>query len=393
MRRGHTTATLGALVAVLFCALWLFAAPASAVSEDDWLGRVNEIRLGSQLPPVSENSSWSAGIAAHLRYLALTGPEYRTGEYQSAHTENPASPYYTPEGDKEARSSDITFASSSNLDAINEWLTAPFHAIGMLRPGLQQVAFAREAPGGSAGLDVISGLTFPAEPQLVLFPGPGATIDLPRFRGESPTPLETCEAQHPGADYGEAGLPLIALLPEAPDPDTGATLTNPSGSQVSSSGDDLCVVTEHDFTTSDSVYGPSGQEILEADKAVIVIPRTPLTEGTYTVDITQPGKQDIVWSFDSNPPKTTTGARLRVRIGHPHFKQRFVYVRLDNSHGSEAVRCQIRSNAGYRRTMRVPQEEVIRLKARLHRYGRSVVAVRANGRLRARRTFRGPSRG
>lgn len=374
-------------------ALILVPGRAYAGSETDWLGRINEIRQGSQLPAVTENGAWSAGIAAHLNYLAQTPASYRTGAYASAHTENPASPYYSLEGDIEAGTSDLTSGSSSNLGAINEWLAAPFHAIGMLRPGLQQVAFAREEPGGAAGLDVISGLSGSSPTQQVLFPGPGSTIDLSRFGGESPTPIETCEAQHLGADYSSAGLPLIALLTEPPDPGLSASLTQPDGSQVVSSGNDLCVVTANNFTSSDAIYGPAGQSILSSGMAVLVIPRRPLIAGRYGVDIAQPGRSDIAWSFNSAPPVEpveNSSRPPRVRFGHPHFKRHYVGLILDNSGGSSAVAFRVVSTGARVRTFLVPAETINPAKAHIRRVGVSLVTVRVRSRVIGRRTYRAP---
>jgi hypothetical protein len=378
-----------ALLALLALAL---PSGARAVTDTDWLGRVNEIRLGSQLQPVVENQSWSAGIAAHLYYLANTPSSYRTGEYESAHTENPASPYYTPEGDKEGRSSDLTFSSASNVDAINVWLTAPFHAIGILRPNLLEVAFARETPSGAAGLDVINGLFYPAPEQLVLFPGPGSTIDLPRFGGELPTPLETCEAQHPGVDYGSAGLPLIALLTETPDPGLTAQLSKPDGSTDTSAGD-LCVITTHNFVTSDSVYGPAAAAILSADSAVVIVPRLPLVAGTYTARISQPGRPEIAWSFLSSPPPEPAFKlkRLpRVRFGRPRFRRGYVNVLLDNRRSESAARVRLSATAARTRLVFVGGRQTKRVRAHLRHHGRSHVALWSSGHLLGRRVFVAP---
>jgi hypothetical protein len=300
LHRRSAVAIACLLLVVSYCAA---VPPAFALGESDWLGRVNEIRAGSQLPPVSEEPAWSAGILAHLEYLAKTPQSFETGGYQSAHTENPESPLYTEAGAKEGESSDLTFGAHSDLEAIDTWLSVPFHAIGMLRPALQKVAFARNTQTGNAGLDVISGLAEygTIAPQQVLYPGPGATIDLPYYSGEEPSPIETCLAQHPGADYKSSGLPAIALLTEPPSPELSATMTKPNGTRISSSGPELCVVTAHNFVTSDPVYGPTGRDILSSDQAVFVIPREHLVEGTYSIEIAQPGRPDISWSFQSRP--------------------------------------------------------------------------------------------
>jgi hypothetical protein len=311
----------------MFLALAVAPPSSSAVSRSDWLGRINEIRTASQLPPVVEERAWSAGILAHLNYLWNTPSDLTEGV--SLHSENPASPYYTPEGAKEGESSDLGDG-KTNVEAIDNWLAAPFHAIGMLRPGLEKVAFARVPSTGNAGLDVISGINYEIPPKLVLFPGPDSTIDLAHYIGESPPPIETCLAEHPGADYDSAGLPLIALLTESPAPDLSATLTLPDGTQVSSDGNDLCVVTASTFVTRDTIYGPTGSSILSFDNAVFLVPRLPLVSGRYSVTISQPGKPDIAWSFNSEPKPEFSypqlllnvhGSKLRIKadkrlVGH-----------------------------------------------------------------------------
>jgi len=286
------------------------APSAAAITRSDWLGRINEIRSSSQLPPVVEEPAWSAGLLAHFTYLAKTPENLLEGA--SAHSETPESPYYTPEGAKEAESSDLG-SGGTNVEAIDNWLAAPFHAVGILRPGLEKVAFARDQGSGSAGLDVINGLNEAAAPKLVLFPGPGSTIDLNRYGGESPPPIDTCVAEHPGANYESPGLPLIALLTEGPDPGLSATMSLPDGTQVSSAGDDLCVVTSSTFVTHDVIYGSTGASILASDKAVFLIPRVALVAGRYSVTISQPGKPDIAWAFNSDPKPAISYPQLNLR--------------------------------------------------------------------------------
>nr|TFG53493.1 MAG: hypothetical protein E4H34_03635 [Hyphomicrobiales bacterium] len=200
--------------------------------------------------------------------------------------ENPASPFYSPQGDAAGRTSNLTFHSASDQAAIDIWMAAPFHAIGVLRPGLMEVAFHRDPVTGAAGLDVIRGFEPAFTSDLVLFPGLGSTIDLRRFLGELPNPLETCGYS------ASAGLPLVAILPANPDPEATATITDVTGTVVPS-----CIVSEHTYVSTDPVYGPTGLSLLQAG-TLFIIPRDALSSPRYTVNLAQPGQADISWSFN-----------------------------------------------------------------------------------------------
>lgn len=273
------------------------ANPASVVPPSaSWLEVVNSYRTQAGLEPVVEEPAWTAGLNLHIRYLRETPPSLRTGEFASAHTENPASPYYTPEGAAAAASSNIGSGATAR-DAIDAWMSAPFHAIGIMRPNLQRSAFASD---GTAMLDVLRGLGPDVHPRpTVLFPGPDSTTYLSSFGSEFPDPREGC-----AADWKSfAGLPIFALLPngKAPGPSdfdsgTTATLTRPDGTTITS-GNDLCVQYGASFNSSDSVYGPNGKAILIGANAVLVLPRAKLAPGRHTVSITVPGKTSIAWSF------------------------------------------------------------------------------------------------
>jgi hypothetical protein len=266
-----------------------------------WLQRVNDVRVAAGVPAATENSMWTLGIQHHLTYLELTPASYRTGDYASSHTENPASPYYTVDGALEgSRSNLVKHASQTATSAVDYWFGAPFHAIGMLRAGLQQTAFAQDDT--YAGMDVISGYSSVKSSSPILFPGPGSTSYLTSYSGnESPDPIETCRTANPGADYSAPGLPLIAMLPSAPASNLTATLTTPSGTVLSSRSADLCVVDESTYVSSDSVYGPTGLQILTGDHAVVLVPRTRLVTGTYSARISQSKQSDIAWSFAVDP--------------------------------------------------------------------------------------------
>jgi hypothetical protein len=270
----------------------------------NWLGEINYYRAAAGLSPVTDQPAWDAGLQNHITYLEDTPASYYTGTYVSRHTENPASPYYTPSGATEAGYSDLDEgAGTTPVAAIDAWLGAPFHAIGMLRAQLTQVGLALDPTTGYAALDVIQGLDYsrpaPAATMPILFPGPGATTDLNTFGDESPDPLETCGWQ---SLTGQVGLPVIALLPQPPAQALTATLLTASGATESTAAGDLCLVDEYTYTSSDTVYGPTGLDILKSDQAVILIPREPLANGPYTVDIQQTSQPDVSWSFSVDAP-------------------------------------------------------------------------------------------
>lgn len=289
----------------------LTAPPALAQEATDpaWLARINEVRVGNGLPAAVVEPVWTAGIEAHLRYLLLSPPALRTGQYANAHSENPDSPYFTLEGEAAGKASNLGTA-SNDIAAIDGWLAAPFHAIGMIRPGLRRVGFARTESGG-AGLDVIRGFDPSVEPTSpVFFPAPEGTTTLHTFQGESPNPLEPC-------GYERGGLPLIALLPEAPLAGITAELIHPDGTTASGPGAQLCVVTADTWRSGDAVYGPTALAILRGANAVLVIPPKPLAHGEHRVRLLQNGRDDVSWSFSVDRPTTLSAALERTACGVP----------------------------------------------------------------------------
>lgn len=281
-----------------------------------WLETVNYYRGSSNLAAVGEEPSWSAGARKHIDYLANTASSLRTGQYANAHTENPASPWYSVAGADAARSS-VIGTGSSDREAIDNWMRAPFHAMGILRPSLQRAGFA--LAGGRAVLDVIRGLGPDLGPATVMFPGPGSVTYLDSFSFESPDPREGC-----ASDWQNfRGLPLFAMLPEDPPAGTTATLTLPTGQTVSQ-GTNLCVQTANTYRSSDPVYGATGTQLLNSDNAVLVLPRARLTPGVHTVTIRQPGRADVQWSFTVEPevtatvdPQTLPSGKISVASGAP----------------------------------------------------------------------------
>jgi len=294
LRRGlpRSTRTVGRLVslalavgAIGFAAAAVPSSGVSAVADDDWLGIVNTYRAMSGLDPVAANASWSADAVNHSCYMLQNG---------ITHDETPGNPGYTSGGDVAGNSGNVAVSSSVSSTPRNHielWMTGPFHAIGVLRHNLRSSGYglcanADTSPWRSAGtLDVLRGLdSTPRPAHAVVFPGNGATVPLHSFITESPNPLTMC------GWTGAAGLPLIAMLPSDVNA-ASATLSGPSGPIPT------CVL--HKGNVSDS----TARSILDGDNAVIVMPRTPLADGAYSVSVaTNGGNADWTFNVDRNAP-------------------------------------------------------------------------------------------
>ncbi len=256
----------------------------------DWLNYLNSFRAMSSLPPVSENASWSTGGLAHSRYTVKNDI--------LQHNEDTRNPWYTPEGLSAAQSGNLMGSSdsaASDLHAIDAWMQAPFHAVGILDPKLKQVGYGsyREKDGGlqmGATLDVLRGLGalplsihFPIE-----WPGPGSTTPIGSYWGETPDPLTSC----PGYT-APAGLPVVLQVGD------GSLSPVVTGYSFSKDGATLesCVFTETTYSNPNADAQNVGRAVLAARDAVVLIPRQPLERGvTYTVSITVSG-QTYSWSF------------------------------------------------------------------------------------------------
>lgn len=286
MRRWSTiaTAVVTGMIAVTAGHASLAAAapappfiPASA----NWLTTVNYYRSMSGLGPVSEDPQLSPGAYDHSCYMLYNG---------ISHDEVPGARGYTAKGDTAGNSGNVAVSSvygTSDRSHVELWMTGPFHAIGILRPNLQRVGYGKcddtsTSPWRSgATLDVLSGLGSGPRPGTpITFPGNGTTTSLGRFVTESPNPLDFC------GWTGEAGLPVIALMPDA---------VTSAVSSLSGPGGPLETCTLFAGNTSGSA-----RAILQGDNAVVVVPRRPLGPGTYTVSATTQSR-NVTWSFTVDP--------------------------------------------------------------------------------------------
>ncbi|HRB02494.1 MAG TPA: CAP domain-containing protein [Ilumatobacteraceae bacterium] len=249
----------------------------------DWLTSLNYFRAMAALPPVTEDLSLSPGAYNHSCYMLLN---------DITHDELPGAPGYTASGDLAGNSSNVAVNSAtgvSNRSFVELWMTGPFHAIGILRANLQRVGFGQcENPGtprwhSGATLDVLHGLG----PQQglgtpTLFPGDGTVTNLTQFVAESPNPVQLCGWGNTGA-----GLPVIAMMPENFSSNPSASMTGPSGPVQT------CVLSRHNTTGT-------AQSILGGDNAVVVMPRSALAPGLYTVSVTTSARS-VTWSFTVDP--------------------------------------------------------------------------------------------
>ena len=260
--------------------------PAFIPPTANWLTTVNYFRAMAGVGPVVEDAAMSAGAVSHSCYMLYNG---------ISHDEVPGLPGYTPEGDTAGNSGDVAVSSQINTSArshIELWMSGPFHAIGVLRPNLQSTGFGKcdldSTPTWHSGatLDVIRGLSSaprPADP--IVFPGNGTTTNLDRFVTESPSPLTYC------GWTGTAGLPLIAMMPEA--------ATSPAGSLIGPNGQpiEVCVLSAANTTGV-------AQQILQGDNAIIVVPRAALAPGTYNAGVSTVSNS-VNWSFTIDPAAAT----------------------------------------------------------------------------------------
>ena len=288
-----------ALVSLILLVFMLFpitaseAAPEPIPSMDaGWLETLNYYRISSGLEPVTENATQSAAALKHSIYLAKTDPDLFVGAYRSSHSENPASPYYSREG--AASGTNLTFFGRES-EAIDSWMKAPLHTIGLLRDNLKTTGYAsvlNERTGYyETGLDVINGLVG-SRKKIITFPGDGSVVRLNSFDGESPDPRESC-----GSDWKEfRGLPILASYLVSPSKDVRAVLKTPSGQELSNSNE-LCVVSEHTWISSDPITGSTGTSIMRGDHIVLVIPRSQLAAGLHQVEIIGSGMQELKWKF------------------------------------------------------------------------------------------------
>ena len=256
-----------------------------------WLDRINFYRETASLPPVVEEPQLSATVAQHARYMVAHDV--------IQHSQNRRRRWATPEGAAAAAASNLAGSLSPqepDFWAVDVWMQAPFHAIGILDPALQQVGFAiHRAPDGkriqtAAGLDVIRGRSHTpvAVRYPVLWPADGSAVPITSHTAEFPSPLTSC----PGYK-APTGLPVIVQMGSG----EGVPHVTRSGIWDGTRWLEHCVFNESTYANRDRGEQQLGRSILASRDAIVVIPRDPLTFGShYRIQI-EVDRQSIDWTF------------------------------------------------------------------------------------------------
>jgi hypothetical protein len=280
-------------IALLVAVAGPLTTPARTDAAESWLDTINAYRAAANISPVADSASMDSGDAAHAQYMVKNSV--------ISHSEDPTKPYFTAGGQSAGLQSNVMTSAilgTSDRDAIDQWMTGPFHAAGIIDPNLRQVGFGsyrepKSGPQMAAALNIIQGRSttpVPGNRLPVLWPGNGASVPLTRYAGEeSPDPLTSCPGYTP-----PTGLPIIL--------ETGGAAAAVSGASISTGGHTLssCELDARNYGNPDGPSQASGRGVLATHGAVVLIPRLPLTPGsTYQARITVNGVA-YEWSFSVN---------------------------------------------------------------------------------------------
>jgi hypothetical protein len=252
---------------------------ARPAASSGWLDRFNTWRANAGQPALTEDATYSSGDYLHAVYMVQTG--------QITHSESTAYSQYTVAGDTAAQNSNLFVSGSTGTtdeQAIDWWMGAPFHAMAMMDPRLSSTGFGSYRNSAyspwqmGAAVNVSQGnsqaLGMYTNP--VFFPGNGATEPLTAYSGnESPNPQSACP--------GYSGLPLFIEIGGNVDTVAGAHTLTGNGSLLAT-----CAIDSSNTSFTSNLKWHGG---------VIVMPQAPLQSGvTYVVALTV-NSVPYTWSF------------------------------------------------------------------------------------------------
>jgi len=289
------------------------AAPGAA--EPEWLKRMNYYRAMVKLPPVVEDAVASKGDLEHATYIVRNYRDaiFHNGLGAQMHTEDPASPGFTPEGLQAAKSSDMDVWTNRGEPAdavwgsqdwsIDGWMALPFHRMPILNPALTSAGFGMYCEGGAcaAGLNLLKGEQRKIPPDAagsipIEFPPDGGTVAMYSFDDEWPEPRTSCPGyQRP------SGLTISIQLGNWMD----THLAQYSVARVNGDGSntqiEACGIDSTSYSNPDASVQDLGRNVLKSYGTAVLIPRAPLDKGAkYAVSMTVNGKE-YDWTFATTP--------------------------------------------------------------------------------------------
>jgi hypothetical protein len=274
-----------------------------------WLDPLNSYRSMVHLPLVSADPALSEGDAEHARYLVKNyGKIIKANSLGiEAHSEDPSKPFYSATGAHAAAASNVDEGwrpygppAVSPSQAINGWVGIAFHRLWILNPGLRRAGYGGYCQKGICvgALDVLSGADpLPMTPvsfaNPIQFPPPGSVMRMRSAGGEWPDPLTACPSY-----TSPSGLPItLELGAHVNAKFSGYTLTLTG---VAPAVIEACGFDANSYINPDPVAEKRVRDTLNNFGAAVLIPRFPLTPGTYDVAMTV-GGQRYAWSFTISP--------------------------------------------------------------------------------------------
>ncbi len=281
----------------------------------EWLAHVNMYRRAAGLPDLTEQSDLTEGAVLHSRYMVKNG--------QFGHTEDPRNPWYSAAGKVAAENGNVYVSgrlTATHRDALNLWMTGPFHMLGIVDPRLTRTGYGdyTEDIGTwkfAATINVLSvrdrpvvDITFP-----VFYPADGAVLPNRAYAGgESPDPLTSCSG------YDAPTGPPIALQLGA-----GNATPNVRSTRITQAVTELvhCKFDQTDYQNPDSGSRDLGRGILRMRSAVVIMPRATLQPGAeYEIEVDNSGTR-YRWIFTAAGASTRAAAPQRMSAPAPRATQ------------------------------------------------------------------------
>ncbi len=282
---------------------------AAEVPAPEWLQHLNSYRDMAKLAPAGLDDTLSAGDEKHVAYLMANYASQILGGTLPGlemHQESTDRSGYSADGLYAAQHSDVDFLwwrgerhTRTDLWAIDDWMTGPFHRLPLLSPRLERAGYAQQCESNicvaalNAQTDVARGTTPARYKAPIPFPPDGSTLSLKWFTVEVPNPLDSC----PGY-VKPTGVPITLQLGNflAVKLDSYSLKEVGSGNQIEACGFDSST-----YTSPDPAMQAAAHSALNVFGAVVVIPRQPLKAGaSYRVEMTVSGKS-YDWQFSVAP--------------------------------------------------------------------------------------------